>query len=256
VTELQLHWADVNHCEASRLAFGLAPGAEVHERDGLVLTHCGFRVRQFNVAFAVRPLADPQAALAAAEAFYAERELPCTVAFREGLDPAGEDAARARGWRRQRAVPAMTLAPLPGAPAAPGELEIRRVESAAQLAAFQEVAGGAFGIPTAFAARYLNGDFLRHPAVACFVGSLDGVPASTAALVRTGSVAGIYWVATREDLRGRGYGEALTWRAVQAGAEQGCELASLQASELGRPVYERMGFRTTASYVHYQPPRS
>ena len=70
----------------------------------------------------------------------------------------------------------------------------------------------------------------------------DGEPVCTSALVRNADVAGIYFVATLEDFRGRG--AAVTWEAARDGIEHGCRFASLQASELGRPVYERMGFDT------------
>ncbi len=54
-------------------------------------------------------------------------------------------------------------------------------------------------------------------------------------------------VATIEAARGRGYGTAMTWAAI-ADAAPGVEIAVLQASALGRPVYERMGFRMVVEY--------
>ena len=73
-------------------------------------------------------------------------------------------------------------------------------------------------------------------------------------LIATGRIAGIYWVATLEAHRRKGYAEALTWAALAAGRSRGCTIGSLQASVLGRPVYVRMGFEQTAEYVHFQRP--
>ena len=87
-----------------------------------------------------------------------------------------------------------------------------------------------------------------------YVGTLDKEPVATSLVIADGAVAGIYWVATREGWRRRGLGEALTWAAVRGGAERGCTVASLQASELGRPVYERMGFRLVVEYAHFLAP--
>ena len=47
------------------------------------------------------------------------------------------------------------------------------------------------------------------------------------------------WVATLPDARGKGYGTALTWRAVEVAPDLP---AVLIASDDGQPVYEKMGF--------------
>jgi hypothetical protein len=56
-------------------------------------------------------------------------------------------------------------------------------------------------------------------------------------------VAGVYNVATSVAARGRGFGEALTWRATLADPSLP---AVLQSSAMGRPIYERMGYAITA----------
>lgn len=35
------------------------------------------------------------------------------------------------------------------------------------------------------------------------------------------------------------------------GAADGCDVAILQATDMGRPIYERLGFRTVVQYVGY-----
>ena len=70
----------------------------------------------------------------------------------------------------------------------------------------------------------------------------------------TADIAGIYWVATLERFRGRGFGAALTWQAAWAGREQGCRVASLQASQLGQSVYARMGFVHDRDYARFDAP--
>ena len=61
-------------------------------------------------------------------------------------------------------------------------------------------------------------------------------------------VAGIYLVATDADYRRQGLGAALTAAAVRKGKEQGARLATLQATPLGRPLYQRLGFVSVAAY--------
>lgn len=41
----------------------------------------------------------------------------------------------------------------------------------------------------------------------------------------------------------------MTMRIVDDGAADGCEVAILQASDMGDPIHERLGFRTVVEYV-------
>ena len=81
-----------------------------------------------------------------------------------------------------------------------------------------------------------------------FVGYVDGTAVAAAALYLTHGVAGIGWVGCVPSARGRRYAEAVTWRAVREGFRRGASFANLQASPMGRPVYERMGFATPTEY--------
>ena len=87
-----------------------------------------------------------------------------------------------------------------------------------------------------------------------FTGFFEGQPVTVSSLVVTGRTAGIYGVATIPAYRQRGFGEAMTWRAIREGVERGCEMANLTASDLGRPVYERMGFRVVAPFLIFARP--
>ena len=61
-------------------------------------------------------------------------------------------------------------------------------------------------------------------------------------------VAGIYWVGSLAEARGRGVGRAITAAATNAGFDLGAEFASLQASPMGEPVYRAMGYETIYDY--------
>ena len=68
---------------------------------------------------------------------------------------------------------------------------------------------------------------------------------------QTGRTVGVYSIATVGAARRRGYGAAMTARIVADGVAAGCDVAILQASEMGRPIYERLGFRTVVHYRSY-----
>jgi ribosomal protein S18 acetylase RimI-like enzyme len=68
----------------------------------------------------------------------------------------------------------------------------------------------------------------------------------TACVVATADVegdCGMYWVATLPEARGRGLVSRLMSVALAEGRERGCDISTLQATKLGRPVYERLGYR-------------
>ena len=140
------------------------------------------------------------------------------------------------------------LSELPPAITMPDGLEVRAADGVQTLQHHVDVVTAAFGMPLAFAEQLLSPRLLRLPDLTLYVGYVDGEPVATSALVATHRVAGVYNVACLPSHRKRGYGEAMTWHAVRSGADIGCIMASLQASEMGRPVYERMGFRLVAPY--------
>ena len=97
-------------------------------------------------------------------------------------------------------------------------------------------------------------DLLDRPECVAYVGYVDGDPVVSGMGWRTGRTVGIYSIATIESVRRRGYGAAMTARVVADGVVAGCDVAALQASEMGRPIYERLGFRTVVRYAAYIDP--
>ncbi len=53
----------------------------------------------------------------------------------------------------------------------------------------------------------------------------------------------IAFVATLPEARGQGLASALMRQAIWEARERGCETTTLQSTKLGRPVYERLGYR-------------
>jgi ribosomal protein S18 acetylase RimI-like enzyme len=84
-----------------------------------------------------------------------------------------------------------------------------------------------------------------------WIGYLDGAPVAAAALFVGAGVAGIYNVATVPEARGRGIGRAVTAAALAEAVARGHRTAVLGASELGYPVYRRLGFRDVSRLRSY-----
>ena len=149
-------------------------------------------------------------------------------------------------------LPGMALHPIPAdlVTTVPG-LEIRRVEDDEALRDHAMVAGHGFEVPESVAIRFIGDKLWSLDGARVYTGYADGRPVSSGFSVQTGETLGIFTIATERDARGRGFGAAMTGRLIADGAETGCTVAVLQASAMGRPIYERIGFRLVQQYEIY-----
>ena len=246
---------DANYLDASRIFVSGADTGEYCERADVAIVCCGLPSDQLNFGFLRGPYRNVAASAAAVRSYFSDRKLSFQLTVRVGDGDASIRELEDQGWRRRAdATPGMTLA-MPDSPgAALSPLAIQEVRTHEQLVGFREAAFRGFGFPVAAARIFLGDRLLELPHVRLYSGLVDGDVVATSMLIATGAVAGIYWVATLEEQRGRGFGEALSRAAVDGGRAFGCALASLQASKLGRPVYERMGFAHALDYAHLLPP--
>lgn len=137
--------------------------------------------------------------------------------------------------------------------APPSNVDIRRVTAQTWDDHVSTIAA-AFGMPLELLTGLIGPSLVDTDDYAGFNAYIDGEVASTAALIVSEDVAGVYNVATPEAFRRRGLGEATTRAAVAEGARRGCALTTLQASEMGYPVYERMGYRTAVHWRNFTGP--
>jgi GNAT superfamily N-acetyltransferase len=239
--------ADANYAEAYR-QYAVQVDGETYERGGLYVVSVGVPIAMFNQAFVMRPLDDPKTQIAEAARFFDERKLPFVVRVREGVDAAAERACEELGLPYADTAPGMVLEDLSREYRAVEGLDIRTARDSEALQHHVDILIEAFHMPSEMAHRLITERMLDAPDAELYVGYLDGEPVGTSALIASTRVAGVYNVATRASHRGHGIGEAMTAHAVKRGAAIGCLISSLQASEMGYPVYERMGFKLLCPY--------
>jgi GNAT superfamily N-acetyltransferase len=240
--------ADENYYAAFRRLATSSDDGEVVEGGGLLLIRTGVPVSRFNVAFVTRRLAEPRAVIDRAIAYFDGHRLPFVVRLRAGVDDRAERAAEAAGLPFRDTVPGMVMTDVSRAPAQPSGLEVRPVHDPLTLDDHLAILSASFDMPIDLARRLLNESLLSVPDTELFVGYVDGAPVASSALITSDRVAGVWNVGCIPSHRKRGLGEAMTWHAVRRGAEIGCIMANLQASEMGQPIYGRMGFEVVAGY--------
>lgn len=249
--------AHVNLVESSRRLFSLDPGAEVEAGERWMFgagtpTHPLIS----NAAFRIDDGLDPGELLERARAFFGTRGRGFALWARAGA-PEDEDliaAVEAAGLRAVHSAPEMVFDRRVEERPLPDGAEMRRVASAGDADAYWQVAAQAYrsnGFPPEVFGHYTDHEGLYREGVAAFLVRLDGEPASIAMTIVTDGVAGIYWVGSTARARGRGLGSATTAAAVNAGFDLGVQIASLQASPMGEPIYRRMGFETIFDYRLY-----
>jgi ketosteroid isomerase-like protein len=242
---------DLNMWEMFREIVRGAPDGEI--LDGPRFTMARSRLGTFfdNMVM-VRAPVELDEVLAGVREFYVTRNLPFSIWTRAHADAALEGALEARGFTRPIQMPGMALLGDPGTLCAPPGLEIRPATDDAGRRDFLAVTAEAYAIygrpreTTEWAFAALASVCAPH--LQGFVGYLGEEPVAAAAVYVTHGVAGIGWVGTVTAHRGRRHAEAVTWAAVREGFRRGGAFANLQASPMGRPVYERMGFTTPTEY--------
>lgn len=250
-----LREADENLVTAFERIIELSPQPGRREADGLLSLSSGIPLGLFNPTYVVGEVADPDAAIAAVTEHYASLASPFAVVFRDEVAPGLTDACVRAGLVEHWRMPLMVLDPIPtGVPdgATVDGLEVSAVDRTT-ADAYVDVLAAGFGMPLELATALMGEQLLlESPGFTGYLGLLDGEPVAASGVFVSGEIAGVYNVATRPEARGRGIGAALTWAAALGGRDAGATRSILQASEMGEPVYTRMGYATPARYRQFE----
>jgi GNAT superfamily N-acetyltransferase len=132
------------------------------------------------------------------------------------------------------------------------ELSFVRVRSEEELTAYADLNSRAYGLPLWQGRDGLNGSRLWKEEMHTYLGVKDGVPVAAAATIEADGCLFVALVATAPEEQGKGYGEAVTRKALyEGGRATGLRRATLHATMAGWPVYERIGLKKVATMRFY-----
>jgi len=242
---------DLNMWEMFRDTVRMARGGELYETPQLTLAFSPHGTTFHNMVM-VRDAVRAETLYAAIRDFHTRRGAPFSVWTRAHADADIEAALRARGFAEFTSMPGMALLADPGTRCEPPGLDIRPAVDDRGRRDYLHVTAEAYATydaPVAYAEDvFASIESVCAPHIQGFLGYVNGAPVAAAAVYVTHGVAGIGWVGTLPTHRGHRYAEAVTWAALREGLRRGAGFANLQASPMGRPVYERMGFVTPTRY--------
>ena len=122
------------------------------------------------------------------------------------------------------------------------------VTEGGDIKAWAETADRAFGADEPSGLREI---LARQKPIRLYGYREDGAIVGCALRYQVGDVAGVHVVGTRPEYRGRHIATAIMTRLVRDAWKEGMTVSCLQASKLGRPVYERIGFRPVSTVIHW-----
>lgn len=167
---------------------------------------------------------------------------------RAGLTEAAERAGLAYAFPGTGMAGDLLRLPEPAHP----DLTFVRVSTDEHLRAYADLNSRAYGFPLADGRDGLAGSTLWKRGVHAWLGLREEIPVTCAATVEADGRLFVVLVATDPRWERRGYGEAVTRKALYEGARAtGLTRATLHATAAGAPVYPRIGFAPNSPLRFY-----
>jgi GNAT superfamily N-acetyltransferase len=128
----------------------------------------------------------------------------------------------------------------------PANFTIERVHDEKSLLAFKDAFVRGLEVPDWAGQAWVDATLafgIEQAPWRVYVGWLNGKPVASNLLFNGAGVAAVFGVATVPEARGQGIGAAITLIAYQDAHQAGYQHGVLFATDLGAPVYRRLGFQ-------------
>lgn len=239
-----------------RQSIAWVSGGVISEHDGALLYAADSPYPGWaNGAFRTDPTISPDAFINLAVGFFLPRGQSFGFFVQPGVDDDIAQFAEAQGMPLMMARYPVMVIERPVKAASREGTSLKWAETPADIEAVFAIVIDSYadaGMPDrALAVHFAHPERALQPHVRWVLALTDGQPAACAMAMLSHGIAGLYWVGTLESHRGRGLGETVTAAVTNASFDMGARAVTLQASEMGEPIYSRMGYENLFDYRVY-----
>ncbi len=244
-----LEYVEDNFFAVGRYWGGL--NSSFQRKDDVCSMHTGVAISDFNWAWNEKPLsADSAESIEEIKKYYGKINLRFWWwMYPRGDTPQSRDLLAGAGMDLIAQIPCMAadLDIKALEEKIPARITIAEVKNNDDLPLWADISFRGFQMPerardqySAFVLSFARGE---RQAQRLFLAYVDGNPAATSLLFMNKETAGIYYVATLPEFRGKSLGFFVTLAAMRAAKNEGYKKIILQATPTGEKVYRRIGFQ-------------
>ena len=221
-----------------------APGFELHMTRNCVLGLTDEPLADFNM-LTLGPDPDAEGFLTRSVARAKERGLPLLAMMSPHVAQTLAPIATRLGLTAAGTSPLMVLrAGTPVRPSRP--VKVTRALGPELVGIAGDLVAAAFDVPRDAVARCIDVGLNETAGVETYIAWGDDGPMSAVSVTPTGNTAGISLMATMPRRQRKGMGRALLTQVINDYRGRGVERFHLGATEVGRPLYESIGFEKIA----------
>jgi ribosomal protein S18 acetylase RimI-like enzyme len=239
-----------------------SPKGEVADTPEVFIANSNVPWSMLNAAFLPRPVeteAELERSVAAAARRFASNTagwmyVACDDWLAPGLREKAPALFAAHGLKRALNTMGMVAARLQPPTRPLPSIEVRQAIGEEALCYIADINALAYSAPLEVARASVAIPAVFQGDCRGYVGYVQGKAISVAAVLRVDGIAYVAYVATLAEYRRQGYAEAVMRHGLEEARQNwGLERTVLHATEVGRPVYLRMGYQDVASFGFYMP---
>lgn len=248
-----------NYLQSIRLHAAFQKPCEVHDRDGILLVAgaSNFPGSYWNAAARDDTSVEPGKLAQAARAFFTPKQRMYTFSVIGKQDGDLEEYLRDNEYEERFEIPCMSVTKPLTPRKSPEGVRIERMATAKHLKDFVEVSVLAYamlGMPEVHTrAMFTKPEALLDKNIIGIIAYRGEEPLATSIAFMTKDCGGLYWIGTRPNAQRLGLGALMTVESTKLAFDAGAKVVTLQASKLGEPVYQRLGFETYDRLRRYGP---